>query len=138
LGDALEVRLSLREEMKIYIKEEHYKEAIALFRARQNFLKHAEKDPDGEIDDLRARDLAFKILFAGKNFVLLEQRLTPALSIFLHWFGAAEPKMLKKPTNPAEDKYLTEFQKLRENIQDLYGAEAFTIMHTLLQTHYHR
>src|SRR2546423_1411825 len=62
-GDALEVRLSFREEMKIHIKEEYYKDAMTLFRKWQNFLKHADKDPDGEMDDLRARELAFVILF---------------------------------------------------------------------------
>jgi hypothetical protein len=37
LGDALGVRLSFREEMKIHIKEEYYKDAMMLFRKRQNF-----------------------------------------------------------------------------------------------------
>ena len=37
LGDALEVRLSFREEMRILIKDEYLKKAIKLFRKRQNF-----------------------------------------------------------------------------------------------------
>jgi hypothetical protein len=115
LGDGLEVRPSFREEMKIYIEDEHYKYAMIRLRKRQNFLKHADKDPDGEIDDLPARDLAFEILWAGRNFVLLEQRITPALSIFLHWFGAAEPKISKQSNNPAQDKYLTLVEELRGN-----------------------
>jgi hypothetical protein len=136
LGDALEVRLSFREEMKIHIKEEYYGDAMKLFRKRQNFLNHADKDSDGQIDDLQTRELAFVILFAGKNFMLLEQRLTPALSVFLHWFGAAEPKLLKKPNTPAEDNYLKNVEELRRNFADLYSAEAFKFMRMLLQEHY--
>jgi hypothetical protein len=136
LGDALEVHLSFREEMKIHIKEEYYQDALKFFRKRQNFLKHADKDPDGEIDDLCARELALVIMFAGRNFVLLEQRLTPALSIFLHWFGAAEPKILKEPKKPAQDDYLENVEELRGNLRDLYSAETFQLMYMLLQKHY--
>jgi hypothetical protein len=136
LGDALEVRLSFREEIKIYIKEEYYKDAMHLFRKRQNFLKHADKDPSGEIDDLNVRELSFVILSAVKNFVLLEQKLTPAMSVFLHWFGAAEPKILKEPRKPAEDNYLKNVEELRRNLQDLYTGDAFKVMLMLLQEHY--
>jgi hypothetical protein len=132
LGNALEVRLSFREEMKIYIKDQYYKAAMAAFRKVQNFLKHADKDPDGEIDDLRARELAFVIWTAGRNYVLLERRVTPALSIFLHWFGAAEPKILKKPKNAAQENFLGSLEKLRGNIPDLYSAESLKVMHVLL------
>jgi hypothetical protein len=44
LGDALEVRLSFRDEMRIFIKEDYFKDAINLLRKRLNFLKHADKD----------------------------------------------------------------------------------------------
>lgn len=137
LGDATEVRLSFRQEIKLFIKEEHFKDAMNSFKARQNFLKHANKDADGELNELSPRELAFVILFAGKNFVLLENRLTPALSIFLHWFGAAEPESLKKPREPDEVAFRGSVEQLRGAFQDLYSAEAFKAMHTLLQTHYH-
>lgn len=45
LGDPLKVHLSFREEMGIVIKPEFLNDAVKLFRKRQNFLKHAEKDP---------------------------------------------------------------------------------------------
>jgi len=63
LGDANEVHLSFREEMKIFIKGEHFKEAMRLFRKKQNFLKHANKDSDQEIDDLTAYEVALVIFF---------------------------------------------------------------------------
>jgi len=96
LGDPLKVHLSFREEMGIMIKPEFLNDAVKLFRKRQNFLKHAEKDPNGTMDELSAHELAFVIFWAIKNFALLEKRLTPAMSTFLGWFGAAEPKVIEE------------------------------------------
>jgi hypothetical protein len=135
LGDALKVHLSFREEMKIYIKKEYYKDAMNLFRKRQNFLKHADKDPDGEIDDLNDHELELVIFFAGKNFSLLEKRLTPAMSIFLHWFGAAEPRMLKQRSGTHRE-FIKLIDGLRGTFQDFYSKEAFRVMHEALQQHY--
>jgi hypothetical protein len=137
VGDALKVRLSSREEVKIYIQDEYYNEAMRLFRARQNFLKHANKDPNGEMDDLDTRDLALTIMFASRNFSLLENRLTPAMSVFLHWFGTAEPNMLKKkPVNAAGEKLLKTIEHFREPIQDLYSKETFKAISQVLRAHY--
>ena len=135
LGDALEVRLSCREEIKIFIKDEYYKDAMKLFRNRQNFLKHADKDADGEIDDLHARELALVIMFASRNFSLLEKRLTPAISIFIHWFGAAEPRIFKERTGTHSESYKL-IDGLRRTFSDLYSKEAFSAMHEALKQHY--
>ena len=68
LGDALKVHLSFREKVKIYIKEEYYKDAMRLFRKRQHFLKHADKDPDGEIYYLNCHELALVIFLQVRIF----------------------------------------------------------------------
>lgn len=135
LGDSSEVRLSHREEIKLFIKEEYYEDAMKFFRKRQNFLKHADKDPDGQMDELNASELAFVILFAGKNFSLLEKRITPALSTFLHWFGAAEPSILKQPDGTHPETYKL-IEGLRETCHNLYSKEAFRAMHEALKAHY--
>jgi hypothetical protein len=36
------------------VKPEYHKEARKIFNKRQNFLKHADQDPDTEMDDLSA------------------------------------------------------------------------------------
>ena len=72
-GDPQKVRLSFRDEMKIFIKPEHLKEAMRLFKKTQNFLKHADKDHDQELDNFSSKELSFVIFFAIKNFVLLEK-----------------------------------------------------------------
>jgi hypothetical protein len=135
LGDALQVRLSFRDQMRIFIKDEYFKDAMNLFKKRQNFLKHADKDPGMEMDDLTARELAFVILFAGKNFSLLERRLTPALSIFVHWFGAAEPRIVKERSD-THDKFFKLIEALRTTFEDLYSREAFKAMHEILKDYY--
>jgi len=91
LGDPMKVRMPYRERMRDLILPEYHKEAIKLFNERRNFLKHADKDPDGEMDDLLAKELAFVILFAVSNFHLLTDRLTREMMAFLCWFGVAEP-----------------------------------------------
>src|SRR6266851_10155922 len=48
LGDPTKVRLSHREQFRDLIKPEYHKEAQKLFNRRQNFLKHADRDPDSE------------------------------------------------------------------------------------------
>ena len=58
------------------------------------------------------------------------------MSVFLHWLGAAEPKILKEPKKPAEDNYLKNVEELRRNLQDLYSGEALHFMRLLLQEHY--
>jgi len=89
LGDPTKVRLSSREQFRDLIKPEYHKEAQKLFNKRQNFLKHADRDADSEIDDLSAKELAMVIFFSIWNFNLLTiGRLTREMRTFLCWFGA--------------------------------------------------
>jgi hypothetical protein len=95
LGDPQEVRLSYREEMEMLIKPEHRKEAQTLLRRKQNFLKHADRDHEQEIEDISIQELSFAILFSIKNFNLLEKRQTVAMTTFLVWFAANNPKFMR-------------------------------------------
>ena len=74
------------------------------------------------MDELSAHELAFVIFWAIKNFALLEKRLTPAMSTFLHWFGAAEPRLLKKP-NSTHAEFYKSIEGLRGASHDLYSKE---------------
>jgi hypothetical protein len=97
------------------------------------FPETRDKDPDDEMGEFDSRELGFTIMFACKNFSLLEYRHTPAMAVFLHWFAAAEPSVMKKPTTPAEDKFCEAAEKFRENIQDLYSRETFKVMYEVLR-----
>jgi hypothetical protein len=64
LGDPQRVRLSFRDEMEILIKPEHRKEAMRLLKKAQNFLKHADRDHDKELEDISAEEVSL-LIFSG-------------------------------------------------------------------------
>lgn len=96
LGDPQRVRLSYRDEMKLHIKPEFYKDLLTLDRKWQNFLKHADRDPDAEIEPLKTKLLAMVISAAVRNYALLTQRWTAEMAIFSAWFTIAEPQLIIK------------------------------------------
>src|SRR3954470_13794428 len=94
-GDPQRVRLSYRDEMKLHIEPEFYKEFLTLDRKWQNFLKHADRDPDAELKPIATRPLAMVIIWAVKNYALLTQHWTAEMATFFAWFAIAEPQLIK-------------------------------------------
>ena len=135
ISDTLKIRLSFREEMRIYIKDEYYKEAMRAFKKRQNFLKHINNHSGQEMNDLAIRELSVVILWAIKNFTSLQRRITPAMSIFLCWFDAAEPKFFRYTGN-THNNFFKSTDGLRNKFQNLYGHEAFKAMRDCLKEFY--
>ena len=129
LGDPMKVRMPYRERLRDNIKPEYYKDAMRLFNKRQNFLKHADQDPDGEMEDLTARELAFVIFFATSNFHLLTDRLTREMVAFLSWFGVAEQKRVNLSTDELSEAIL---QFKQTCLGDPYGGMAFEFVHRSL------
>ena len=122
VGDAKKVRLSFRYEMGILVKSEYLKHAMDLIRKPQNFLKHADKDPNGQMEEISVEKLALCIVFAIKNFVLLEKRWTPAMSLFFCWFAAKNPQYLLKDRN---DDFEHQIMNITKEIYNLEGEQAF-------------
>jgi hypothetical protein len=129
LGDPMKVRMPYRERLRDLINPEYYTDAVRLFNKRQNFLKHADRDPDGEMEDLSARELAFVIVFAVSNFHLLTGRLTPQMMAFLCWFGVAEPKCVNLSTDELSEAIL-QFKQTCPG--DPYGGAALDVVHRSL------
>jgi hypothetical protein len=123
LGDPTKVRLSHREQFRDLIKPDSYADAQKHFRKRQNFLKHADKDANREMDDLSARELPLVILFSIWNFNLLTKgRLTREMGIFLGWFGMAEPRLV----NLSTDDFSKAILQLKQTCTgDPYGSMVF-------------
>jgi hypothetical protein len=94
VGGTLNFLLSYQEYFKALIKPEFYKNAIELFHKWQNFLKHADQDPDAEIEPFTTKVLALVIILAIKNYVLLTEHWTTEMSTFFAWFAVAEPQFL--------------------------------------------
>lgn len=134
LGDPQKVRLSFREELKIFIKPEHLKEAMTLFRKRQNFLKHADKDHDQKLEKFSGQQLAFDIMFAIKNFVLLGGKPSPAMTIFYCWFAAANPSLVTR-SGKEDDPFVRMVTEARAKFQDFNGHETLGIIYEGLKVH---
>lgn len=133
VGDPLEVRLSYRQEMKIRIKDEFYKDFLALDRKWQNFLKHADRDPDAEIEPVKTELLAMAIIWAIKNYTLITQHWTAEMSTFFAWFVIAEPQLIKsEPEDVMANKVIAEMRSYisgdpydRDTLETIYSAMRF-------------
>jgi hypothetical protein len=129
LGDPMKVRGSYREEYRDRIKREHYKDSLKLANRVQNLLKHANRDPDSEIDDLDPKGLAHNIMFSIWNFRLLTNRITNGMRIFVCWFYAAHPNLTTLPDDPLSDA-------IRQSQQacpaDPYDSALFEALHASL------
>ena len=79
----------------IYIKDEHFKEYLQIVNNPQNFLKHADQDPDGTIE-FRAETTVYHIFDC---IVLLEQlhkESNAETRTFKLWWGLQYPNYLKE------------------------------------------
>lgn len=112
VGDPLKVRLSYRDELEILIKPEFYKDFLRLDRKWQNFLKHANKNPDAEIEPFKAKLLVLVIIWAIKNCFLLTQHLTTEMAVFLAWFAVAEPQLVKPTPEDVMTKAIAEMRSI--------------------------
>jgi len=130
VGDPLKVHLSYREQAKDFIKPEFYQDYLKLDRKWQNFLKHADRDPTGEIEPFTAKLLALVIFSAIGNFILLTQRPSAEMVTFLAWIGVAEPQFVRPGPEDVMSKAIAE---MRSNISgDPYDADTLENMYTAM------
>jgi len=131
VGDPLKVRLPYREELKVLVKPEFYRDFLRLDRKWQNFLKHADRDPDAEIEPFTMKQLALVILTAIRNYTLLTQRWTADMAVFLAWFAVAEPQLV----NLAPGDVMNEaIDKIRSGIAgDPYDGDTLKNIYTAMR-----
>jgi|SRR5271166_5511949 len=131
VGDPLKVRLSYREEMEILTKDEFYKNFLMLDHKWQNFLKHADKDPDAEIEPFTTKQLALVILTAMMNYLRLTEHWTTEMVTFLGWIAVAEPQLVKSTPEDAMTKAIAE---MRSNISgDPYDRNTLETIYTAMR-----
>lgn len=87
---------SWKEIMNDLLVPEHKKEAITLFNKTQNFLKHADKDPDEDHEFDQFNETSVKIMATCRNFSLVSGRLPPAIRAYMEWCAVAHPRLLKE------------------------------------------
>jgi hypothetical protein len=97
VGDSLEVPLSYRDMLDLFITPEGHKGKVIrkYFNKWQNFLKHSNDDSDAEIEPFKTKYLAVMIVFAIKNYALLTQDMTFEMKFFFAWFTLAEPELIR-------------------------------------------
>ena len=130
VGDPQKVRLSYREMMKIGVKPEFYKDFQSLDRKWQNFLKHADRDPDDEIEPIKTKHLAVVILTAIQNYTLLTQHWTIEMQTFFVWIAIAEPQLTNsEPEGVMTDKAIAAMRSFisddpydRDTLKNIYTA----------------
>ncbi|MGC1361272.1 MAG: hypothetical protein WA419_12585 [Silvibacterium sp.] len=130
VGDPQKVCLSYREELKVLIKPDFYKDFLTLDRKWQNFLKHADRDPDAEIEPLTTKQLALVILTAMRNYFLLTRHATIEMKTFFVWIAVAEPQLIKSaPEDVMTDKAIAEMRSYisgdpydRDTLENIFTA----------------
>lgn len=129
VGDPLKVRLSYREEAKVLIKDEFHDDFRRLDRKWQNFLKHANKDPNAEIEPFTTKMLALTILLAMKNYALLTEQWTAEMATFFCWFVVAEPQLVEIAPEDVTAKAIAEIRRGisgdaydRDTLENIYTA----------------
>jgi hypothetical protein len=132
VGDSLEVPLSYRETLDILIKPECDKKVvIEFFNKWQNFLKHADRDPDAEIESIKTKHLAQVIMLAIKNYILLTQHWAIEMKIFFAWFVLAEPQLLKSaPQDVTFNKAINEMRSYI--LDDPYDRDTLKIIYSAM------
>lgn len=132
VGDPQKVRLSIRDEWKIRIKSECQRDFFRLDHKVQNFLKHADQDPNAEIKQITGRQLAFAIISAIWNYVLLARCRTAEMAIFFAWFEVAEPQVIRD--SPEHEDINKASLEMRNFIgRDPYGRETLLNIYKAMQ-----
>ena len=91
-----------------YIRPEKKKEASILFGSKRNFLKHAERDPEETIDELKPELVEMELVFCCATFKQLGEDLTNHMAIYMSWLMAQQPELF------FVEKMKDDFERLEE------------------------
>jgi hypothetical protein len=105
---------------------------MVAWATRQNFLKHADRDPDAEIKPVKTKQLAMVILTAIQNYTLLTQHWTIEMQTFFVWIAVAEPQLVKSaPEDVVTNKAIAEMRSYISG--DPYDRDTLTNIYTAMR-----
>jgi hypothetical protein len=106
LRELAEVRGGVRahQAFKDIIRPGCEKEFWRVMNRASNFLKHADRDPDGKLEDVRVEINDAAIFVAIAYFMDLAGKISRPMSVFQIWYASLNPKLLT-------DEYRTELLK---------------------------
>jgi hypothetical protein len=116
-GDYKKIQFSYMETLKMAVKEEHWNEAYKLFRRTQNFLKHADKDADQEIEDVDGELLLVYLSLASRNFSLVTGKTTFAMHIAIVFCFLIKDNFFKK--DEASSMLINAVESLRNQLNTI-------------------
>lgn len=89
----------------------------ANFNQITNFLKHADRDPEGEIEEPSEMDVQVGIGFAAMLYRQLTGELTPEMKVFHTWMQVNNPDKfpsVREPEWEFEEDYLAANEYLKQ------------------------
>lgn len=134
VGDPQKVWLSYKDEMQIRIKPDHYSDFLQLDRNWQNFLKHADRDPNAEMKPIKAKHLAMIIISAIKNYTVLTQSWSVEMVTFFTWLAVAEPQLFKLEPHHEMTKKVDELRGMISG--DPYESGTLKDIYTAISKHF--
>ncbi|MBI2241990.1 MAG: hypothetical protein HYU59_14445 [Magnetospirillum gryphiswaldense] len=89
----------MKETWDDHLVPEYKKESIPLINATQNFLKHADRDPDSTHEFDPFNETSLKLMATCRNFDLITGHSTPATKFLLSWSAAIHPHLLENDSD---------------------------------------
>lgn len=124
--DPKETRFSIRTELKIAIKDEYHQDFFRKLNAPANFFKHADKDPDGNIE-FNEFQTEYMILSCCQNYKLITDDLSIAMTCFSYFMMIKHPRLIKEEYK--NDKEMREIKSAIKDSTNHYGLlEFFCLM----------
>lgn len=109
IGKARSVSSIFKEEALYLIRDEHKAKYLHLLSRAENFFKHADKDPEGQIE-FNPEVTGSYLMDAIVIYKKLTSEQVPLMIAFLTWFSLKNPTLFKNPKD---------FQTLRNLRPDL-------------------
>lgn len=118
--------LTFQEELEERIKAEFVEEWRRLLRAAYTFSKHADRDPDGLLEELQPEAVCYAILGSAINYTRIFETKTIQMVVFQTWMFARNPEIsadeFKQAAREMSEKYRGEVGGSLENALNFLDA----------------
>jgi len=127
---------SIRELWDDYVIPEHKSEAFMIINRTQNFLKHADRDPNDTHEYAPFEETSLRLFFTCRNHCLISGEESGAISTFIRWFAVFYPNLLNAGCDlrrlieentpspiPNADKLLVGLKLLKTECPELFNDQ---------------
>lgn len=88
-----------------------------LINAPRNFIKHADRDPGAEIDDITHLDCDAVVMTACLDYMSISRRSPAITGLYVFWFAAINPQLLAGFCSKPAKHYFPGLNKADRNTQ---------------------